>query len=282
MRVPGVLIWPLLVVWGHPEDGSAVALDDLRARQCDRRTIDASWLAVRCGNRLPTTRAALDPGLPCSRRIEGDITLFRLGPSARRRTPRRTISLGLARYMERSRKTARSIGLALDPVDGPGTPDRNRDRCFGTDRLVVAIIGAGAIGYICFRRRSTDFSLVYLAAIVFRAPVRERVDSRGLLHLARCGTAGARAANTCRKSGSSRRLQGLLGAGLTVATTCSYGKWWIWWGVSVAGLLVLALGWPVHVGKAWQILYRRRESPVGVGPGSVDAAECRRLLETTS
>lgn len=238
--IQGFLLWPLLVLWGHPEDAIALALAIFALiGVMDRRWVHSGWLFGAAVAFQPLVLLVLPICLGRAGMRQAPRLLSRsLSPSA---------ALLLLPFLSDWHDTWNAVveqpqeiafshvtpWTSLAPRIAPGIVS-------GGPMRLVGILGSVVLGWYTVRRNSDDRTLVCCAALCFG--LRFVTDSTlvgyyiwpALALLVLVAAAGSRSWARLISVGS-------LAIGLTVATARHFGPWWTWWGAAVFGLLLAAL-----------------------------------------
>lgn len=256
--IQGFALWPILVLWGHPEDAISLALAVYALISVmDRRWTRAGWLfgAAVCFQPLVLLLLPLCIGRVGMRNVSPFLGRS-LAPS---------VALLSLPFLTDWHDTWRAVvtqptELALAHVT-PWTSIAPQVAsgivACGPTRL-VAILGSILFGWYAARRRSNDLTLVYFASLCIALRFVSESALEGYyiwpfvaLFLV-VGSNGSR---------SKFLVTGSLAIGMTVATARHFGPWWIWWGVAVLELVMATLISRPRVGHLSQFADRANSPP---------------------
>jgi hypothetical protein len=236
--VQGLLVWPLLVMWGHPEDAIAIALAAYAMiAALDRRWTPVGWLLGAAIAFQPLVVLVVPLVLARGGKKQALGLLGRaFGPSG---------VLMVVPFLTDFRDTWRSV--VEQPTDlvvahvTPWTSLAPRIIAAGVvscgPTRLVAIAGSCGLAWLVGRHRPEYSWLVWCAAVCMglRFVTESAVEpyyiwpALALFVIAASTQRTARFLLTCA-----------IAIGLTIATDMHYGTWWIWWGVCALGLALVS------------------------------------------
>jgi hypothetical protein len=235
--IQGIALWPILVLWGHPEDAISLALAVYALINIfDRRWTRAGWLfgAAVCFQPLVILLLPLCIGRAGMRNASPFVGRS-VGPS---------VILLVVPFLSDWHDTWRAVVTQpteillahVTPWTTIAPHVASGIVACGPTRL-VAILGSVLFGWYTARRRSDDFTLVYCALLCLAL----RFTSESALEGYYIWPVVALFLLLGSTSSRSRfLLTGSLAIGMTIVTARHFGLWWVWWGMAVLGLVLAA------------------------------------------
>ncbi len=234
----GVVLWPSLVIYGHPEDSIAIAFAMVAfTRALDRRWAQAAWLFAVAISFQPLVLLALPV-------VAGRADLRQASKLVGRAIALPAVLL-VVPFVSDWHDTWTSVvqqptllslahvtpWTAIAPHLAPGLVSCGPTR-------MIALFGCGLIGWFVARRHLDVQWMVWLMGLCLSLRFVTESALEGYyiwpaLALFLVVT-GARSPALLVRTG-------IAAVGLTIATSMHFGTWWIWWGVAVSGLAYVAL-----------------------------------------
>ena len=237
--VQGILLWPTIALFGHPEDAVALALSVYAIISVlDRRWARAGWLFAAAIAFQPLVLLILPVAASRARLRQSAQLAFRALSVP--------VALLVVPFLSNWHDTWTSVveqptelafahvtpWTALAPRVAAGVVS-----C-GPTRL-IALLGSGLLGWLAARWQVNDVWIVWFAALCLGL----RFVTESALEGYYIWPALALFLVVASTHSLTRLFRaGLVAVVLTVATSIHFGTWWIWWGVAVTGLAFVMLG----------------------------------------
>ena len=256
-------VWPVVALWGHPEDVLALGLGALAlSRAIEGRTVSAGWL-LGAALAMQLYVVLLVPVLVGVLGVRRSVDL--LGRAAV--LPG---ALFLAMLVPNAHGTLHAL---LDQPNFPTVdyptpwvllaPHIGHDVVAAGPGRMVGLAGACGLGFVAARRRGDRVVVVWLAgaALAFRCLTEAVMDP---YYVAPTIAVALVAVAPC----SWRRWLPVAAAGaaLTVLTYDRPGMWWYWLEMAGAFAVLLAPGWPWRPARPRQVAAAAPESDAPASP----------------